>query len=138
MHYALLVRGLHRLADGDEELQPRLELETTRAAVDVDRLALDELHNEIGMPALGRAAVVEPRDGRVIQRGEDLPLLLEAPQHVLGIGPRLDELHGYALLERTVVALAEVDHRHPAAADLAHDPIDPNALRRRNRRIVLH
>ena len=45
-----------------------------------ERLALDVLHDEVRLAGLGRAAVEEPRDVRVVQRRRDLPLAAEAAE----------------------------------------------------------
>ena len=83
-------------------------------------------------------AVEEARDVRVLEAGEDLALLAEAPEDGLRVHAPAHDLHGDALLERPVGALAKVHGAHPAVADLLEDlpRADPRARRlgRRGRR----
>ena len=55
-------------------------VQAAAGAVPVDRLALDELHREIGLAVVGDAAVVERRDVGVVEAGQDLALVAEAAQ----------------------------------------------------------
>ena len=81
MDHALLVRVLHRLADGDEELEPLRDREAARVAVLGDREAARELHGEEGLPVRGDARVEDARDAGVVHERERLPLRFEAREH---------------------------------------------------------
>src|SRR5690606_39814328 len=61
----------------------------------------------------------------------DLALAVEAAEHLVGVHPALDELEGDLLLEGAVGALGEVDRAHPAAPQLAHDPVRPDGRAQR-------
>ena len=52
-------------------------------AINVDRLALNPLHHEVGTTILGGPAVIDRSDAWMIKVSEDLPLGLEAAQGVL-------------------------------------------------------
>ncbi len=77
----------------------------------------DVLHDEIRQAVLGRVAVQQARDVRVIEAREDLPLVAEAAQHGLRIHAALDELDRDLLLVLPVGAPGEIDRAHAAAAD---------------------
>jgi hypothetical protein len=118
------VRGV---ADGTEQLEPLAHAEPAPVTVRVDRLALDVLHHEVG-PAVRRCtAVQQPRDVGVVARGEDLPLVAEAAQHLVRVHAALDDLERHSLLEMLVRALGQVDHAHAAAADLVDDAVGSDA-----------
>ena len=80
------VRVGHGRADGEEELQPPLHREALLVAVLHEREALDVLHDEVGQPVLRLAAVEDLGDVRVVERGENLPLVAEAAEDVLKKG----------------------------------------------------
>ena len=97
-----------------------------RAHVGAQRAALEVLHRDVGHP-LVLEVLVDGDDVGVPERAGDARLLQEA-----GGGGRIGGVEGRQLLEGDVaqeVGLAgQVDHRHPAAADLAHDLEAPDAL----------
>src|ERR1044071_4379411 len=97
-----------------------------RAAVLVDRNAVDELHRQERQPVRRAAAVDEPRDVRMLERGEDLPLLAEALHERLA-DSAAHELDRDALRE-LAVADREKDRSHSAAAELTHDAIDRKSV----------
>src|SRR5687767_8182267 len=97
-------------------------------AVAVDRLPLDILHREPGHALRGNAAIEEPRDMWVLERCDDLPLLEEPLEQVVRTDSTTRELERCALPELPVVALSEVHRAHPAASDLANDPVWANTL----------
>ena len=83
VHDELLVGVGHRGAHLAEELHPRRHVEAARLGPLGDGRADDVLHHEVGEPLLGAPPVEEPHDARVLQRGQDLPLVAEA-RHGLG------------------------------------------------------
>ena len=117
----VLVRVLDGGADLPKEPQPGRSVEPVRVAVVDDRLPLDVLHREV-RPAVRRAAAIEEAgDERMLEAGQDLPLVTEPPHDAVGVHPALEHLDRDALLERVVVADAEVDGAHAAVADLANE-----------------
>jgi hypothetical protein len=76
------------------------------------------------------------RDVRVVERGEDLPLVAEALEDELGVHAALDELDGDALVVLVVGADGQVDRPHAAAPYFAHHAVSADAAAR-HRRLVL-
>ena len=118
-----LVRVLDRVTDAAEEREPFAHGQPLRRAVDVDRFALDVLHDDVRHAGLRRSGIEQARDVRVIERRENAPLLEKPSQR-----DRIDEIAGNhldrdELLEPIVVARPQIDDAHPAAAELAHDPV---------------
>ena len=83
------------------------------------------------MPVLRGAAVQQLRDAGVIQRGEDLALGEEAAVDLDAVQPAPDQLDRDAAPELPVVALGQVDHAHPAAAEPRQHPVRPDPFDRR-------
>ena len=83
--------------------------------------AFDVLHDEIRQAVVGRVAVQQVRDVRVIEARKDLPLVAEAAQHGLRIHAALDELDRDLFLVLPVGAPGEIDGAHAAAADALRD-----------------
>ena len=111
------VRIRDRAAHLAKELQPLGDGQRLAVAVLVDRLPLDVLHHEIRQAVVGRVAIEQARDVRVVEAREDLPLVAEVTQHGVGIHAALDELDRDELLVLTVGATREIDDTHPAAAN---------------------
>ncbi len=121
----VLVRVLHRSPDGERELQALAHVEPLAVAVRVDRQPLDELHREVRLAGVGATAVQQACDPRVLEGGEDLALLFEASQRLLGGDAGAQQLERRPLLELAVVTLDEKHRAHAAAADLAQHPPGP-------------
>jgi hypothetical protein len=78
MNDAIQMGVLHRLADVDEQLQPLTQCEMALVTVGGDRLALDQLHDEVGPPRVGGAAVEHVGDVGMVHERQGLALGLEA------------------------------------------------------------
>ncbi len=117
------MRVLHRGASDQEKLQARLESEPVPVAVGGDRLALDQLHHQVGDSFLGRAAVEEASDVGMLEGGEDLPLDAQARPEELRIGSCPHELHCDLVLVFLVDSLRAVDFSHPAGTDFLQQPV---------------
>src|SRR5262249_40051538 len=72
MDNLILVRVLDRGAGGAKELQPLDCIEFVVVTVNVDRKALDIIHDEIRQAAFGDSAVQKPGDVGVIEMSENL------------------------------------------------------------------
>ena len=93
-----------------------------------DRLPFDELHREV-RPSVRRAAAVEQSgDIRMLEAGEDLPLVPEAADDAVGVHAALEHLDRHALLERIIVANAKIDGSHAAMAELRNEAVRPKAV----------
>ena len=122
VHDALVVRVLHCVADLSHQRKARFEAQCMRFAERRQRPAFDELHDEVRLSALARAAVVDLGDAVVLHARERLTLLLEARDDRLAVHAELDELerrldaHGRR-------ALDAIDGAHAALAKHAeHAP----------------
>ena len=78
MHDQPRVREGHRAQDVEEQLQLLAQVEPLGAAVLIRRGAVDVFEREIGPSAFVDAGVVEARDVRVLEAGEDLALARDA------------------------------------------------------------
>lgn len=113
-----LVRVLHRAKHGEHQANPRRQLQPVFAAVVDDRLPLDVLHGQVGAPVGQFASVYQPRDGWVLQRGEDRAFAAEAFGCLRGlVRPR--HLERDLLGAPVDAALGEVHLAHAAGAKRA-------------------
>src|SRR5262249_48122188 len=107
---AAFVGVLHRVAHPRHQLQPAARVQGVVAGVPVERHTDDQLHGEVGLPALGDAGVVDLGDAGVVQAAEDLCLAGEALQQGVGGEPGTDHLEGDGAAR--VVLLGLVDGTH--------------------------
>ncbi len=112
----LLVGVLHRLADGDEQLQPGPDREPQAVAVLGDRHPAHQLHHEERLAGLGGAAVVHAGDVGVVHQGQRLPLGVEPGQHRTRVHADLDQLERHLPLDRFGL-LGPVDGAHSPFAE---------------------
>src|SRR5262249_19786185 len=89
--------------------------------------ALDVLHDEVGQTIIGRAGIEQACDVGVIERGQNLTLAMESANDGLAVELATDDFDRNQLLIGVVGAGCQVDASHAAAADLAVEPIRPNA-----------
>ena len=99
-----------------------------------DGRALDELHHEVAL-ALGHAAIVQAHDVRMIERGQDLPLLDEAALRFGREDPATGHLQRHRPVDLAIGAHGAVHRPHAAASELLEQAIRtddrPGAVRRR-------
>ncbi len=91
------------------------------------RDAVDVFHHEVGQAIVGRAAVEQSRDVRVLQAREDFALRAETAQDFIGIGPALEQFDRNRLAKFRVRARGQPDRAHPAAAELAKQAVGADA-----------
>ena len=94
------MRVLDRLAHRDEQLQSLAKAELVGVAVFGDRHPLDQLHDEVGQPAVGRARIEHGGDVWMIHQREGLPLGLEPRDDLAAVHPRLDDLERHLAPDR--------------------------------------
>ncbi len=124
----ILVSELHRFADAQQQPQHTRHVERALARELRDRHAFDVFHRQIRRAVGTDAAVDEPRDVRMLEPREDLPLLAKAQQQARR---RIRELLDRdALLELAVAAFGQPDLAHAAGADAFQ-----NAIRSELRRL---
>ncbi len=121
VHDALLVRVVHHLADAAEQPHAVVDGQPPPRHVDVDRLAIDQLHHDVGRTVLRDAAVQHLGEIGMVEAREDLALRLEAHGEPLGIEAVAHDLDGDLLRELAVDAFGTVDLAHAAAADARDD-----------------
>ncbi len=63
----------------------------------------------------------------MLEAGEDLPLVPEATHDAVGVHAALEHLDRHALLERVIVADAEIHGAHAAMTDLANQAVRTKA-----------
>ena len=99
--------------------------EQPKARVDVERIALrvgqqvatiDVFHCDIRLAVVGRAAFVEGRDVRVLERAKNAAFDAEAPHHVRVVARGAQHLECHAPMDVGVEVLAKVDTAHAAVA----------------------
>src|SRR5687767_4600735 len=96
---------LHGVAHLAEQPHPCFDREVPRVAVRRHRLALDELHREIRPAVRVEPAVEQPRDGWVIELGENLAFATEARCRVVAVEATPYELQRDDLDEPAIGAL---------------------------------
>ena len=122
----VFVGAIDGLAHLTEEPDARREIEMVRVAVSRDRLALHVLHHEVGH-ALRRAAVDQPRDVRMLERGQDLPFETESFPQLRRVAVPRRNFQRDGLLVLEVVADRLEHQAHAAVSDLADDAIGAEA-----------
>ena len=93
--HAFLMRVLHAVAEGNEQLQSLARRELVLIAVLGDRRPFDQLHREIGSSRVGRTGVEHLGDVRMIHQGQGLPLGFEPRHHLARVHAGLDDLQGH-------------------------------------------
>ena len=102
----------------------------------VDRLAVDQLHHQVGHAVVGAAGIEQLGDARMIEAGEHAPLEAE-PLDDRGRAVRGQDLDRGPLVELVVVALRFEDDPHAAAADSFPHPFAARPPAQPRRRPVL-
>src|SRR6202043_1196419 len=87
------------------------------------RQGLDVFHHQIGKAFLGRSAVKQASDVGVVERGENLALVLKAREEIIRAARSLDEFDGDLLIERSISADRAEDISHAAAGDFSFDAV---------------
>ncbi len=123
----VLVRVVHGRTCEAKELQAIGDGEPVAIAVDVQRLAVDQLHDEVRKAFGGCAAVKEAGDVWVIEACHDLALHAEAGQVKPGSEVAAHELDGDGLQVVIVGADGTVDDAHAAGADLLDELVGADA-----------
>jgi hypothetical protein len=134
------MRHGHRVAHAREERQAVGQRRLPRGAPRVDRHPLDVLHRVPRHARLGDAAVEQPRDARMVEPREDLPLGREAAHEgVVAMQPAAHQLERDPHAEGAVVALGHEHLAHAARARPRAEAPGPHAVRHlgRRRRVVL-
>ncbi len=128
VHDQRAMRGFNRAANGQEEREPRAQVERARVRVARDRLAVHVFHDEVRHAGVGEAAVDQPRDIRMVEAREHAALALEEALLDLRVEPAPEQLDRDVLAEVAALARTEKHGRHAALAEQAHEPEHADAL----------
>ena len=112
-----LVRPREPVGDLDGELEEPLHGERAGGEQLAERLALDELHRDVGQRARG-ADLIDRDDVRMVERRHRARFLLESPDAIRLGGQRLgQDLQRHVPVEPSIVGA--IDLTHPAGAQVA-------------------
>jgi hypothetical protein len=130
---ALGVGMSHGVADATEQVEPGSDRKPPLVAPAIDRLAVDQLHHEIGDARRRHAAVNQSGDIGMVDRPEDPALLAEAADDPLRFHPGPNELQRDQVILRLVTS-RDIDAAHSALGKLAQDHViaDPGSGRGRS------
>ena len=121
MNDQVLMRIGDRRAHLAEELQALGRGQRIRVAVGVNRFALHVLHDEVGQSVIGRSAVDQARDVRMIELRQNLPFIAKPAEDVLGVEPAPNELDRNLLAIFVVRSRGQIDCAQAAPANFADD-----------------
>ena len=113
-----LVGVLHRVAYGQEQLQPLTQAHVVVIAVTDDWRSVDQLHGEVRPAAFRRPGVENLGDIRMLHHCQGLPFQREPGRHLPAVHTRLDDFQ-CDLAANGVRLLGQPDCAHAALADLA-------------------
>ena len=105
--------------------EPLSGRELVLVAVPGDGDALDELHDEVGSPRRGLAAVQDAGNADVLHESQGLPLGLEAGDHLARVHARLQHFQSDLAADR-VLLLGHEYHAEPAFPDLLDQFVGPD------------
>src|ERR1044072_9266653 len=108
------MRVVHGGANGAEEFQTLWHGQLVRAAIFIERLALNKFECEVRRAVFGRATVEQTRNVRVIQASQNLALVAKVPKHFAILQAAPDELQSDELMKLAIGALGQIDRAHPA------------------------
>ena len=90
-------------------------------AVGGDDLAFHIFHRDKRQAIRGGAAIEQPGNVWMIERGKNIALHHKTPDDGCCVHAALDNLESYLLMKS--VALGEINGTHPTAADFTHNPV---------------
>jgi hypothetical protein len=126
----LLVGVLHRIAGLNEQLEPRAQRQLVTVGEVRDRLALHELHDEVGPARFGGAGVEDLGNVGMVHQRQSLALALEARDDLARIHAELHDFERNRAVNRCAL-LGPVDAAHPALTDERLDHVGPDLRRMR-------
>ncbi len=115
--HEVAVGVLDRAAHLSKQREPRGQAESVFIAVAGDGCAVDVLQHEIGPAIIHHAPVEQSGDVAVVQPGQDLALVPEAPNGLVGIHTALDDLDRHPLSVLIIGANRFVHDSHAAVTD---------------------
>jgi hypothetical protein len=128
MQDTLLVRVLHRLHHLQEQLDPLARRQPALVGPLQQVAPRHVLQSEVGPAVAGDAGIVEVRDVRMLERGQDVALDRETLRQVLAPGQLRRRLQRDVALEGPVGALCQPHFGHAAGAKAARQLVRADAL----------
>ena len=128
VHHHLCVGVRHRARQLQEKAESRVHAQALLFAVVVDAQAIDMFKRQVGLAIGGHASVVQARDVRVVQRGQDFALARDARRQVAAEGPVWQLQRHLSLRHQPVGTLRQPDHAHAAGAQFAQQPVRPDQV----------
>ena len=124
----MLVREMNRLADSAEKFDAFANVELVLVAISIQRQAVDVFHDEERQAVVGGSRIQQCGDvGVFAERGEDLNLIAEPAQDVLGIHAPPKNFYR-DLLAEVGLTDGEIDVAHAAARDTPPDTVRTESL----------
>ena len=97
-----------------------------RIAVLVNRSAFNQLHHQVRNALVGRPSIEQPRNIRMIERCENLPLMPEPFQNRRRIVPTPHQLDRYFLFVLPIGTARTVHLTHSSVTDLFQNVVCTN------------
>ena len=89
----------------------------------VDRPPVDIVHDEVGQAFFRAPAIDDSCNGRMIQRGENLALLMKPAEEVGVCHTRAHDLDRHVLVEHVIGSRRQIHGSHAAMADFPRDAV---------------
>src|SRR6185369_279469 len=128
MNHQLFMRVLHGIAKQREQTKAIGNVEPLPIRVLIQRPAFDVFHDEIRIAGFGGAATEQTANVRVIESGENLPLVAETLDDEVVVETAPDKFDRDSVLKLTVSAPRFIYRSHSAATDFAFNAIRSNVM----------
>lgn len=123
MHDQFAVGMGNSLAHLEKEFTALPDIQCSGFAIDIERLARNILHHE-KRPAIGRrAAIQQPGNIGVIEVRENLALVTETAEDIVGVHAVTNQFNGDFLRVLIVVTSGEVHGAHASAPNFPDDAV---------------
>ena len=125
----IAMRVIDRRTDVEKHPEPVVDRQSAIGGKGRQPRTIDVLHDEIGQAVVGRAAVEQTADVRMLQARERLALATEAREDEIDVHARSHQLDGDLGVIFVVVPLGEEDGAHTATTELPDQPVRTDAHR---------
>ena len=110
-----------RRADFSKQQESFFDCQSLVIAVGGDDLAFHIFHRDKRQAIRGCAAIEQPGNVWMIERGKNIALHHKTPDDGFCVHAALDNLESYLLMKS--IALGQIHGPHPTAADFTHNPV---------------
>ena len=111
------------VADGEEQRQPRLDVEMMFIAPGEQRRTFNVLHDEVRLSRRSGSPIQKASDAWMFELGENLTLAAETRSRFGSRRRAGDQLDSDAFAVFAVGAIGKIDDAHASAADLVEDGV---------------